>query len=739
MNRSWFYRMLFSYIPVFFIVTAFLFFIFIQTLNRQNKVETVKANDFIAQQALMLIDNSLKSIDEKTTFEIIRNQNLMKFFSGTTRSDLYLEVQIMNAIHDLSITNPLISSIYLVRFNDQTVMSQSTSYPMDQFMDNPFIQTNRNILNSIWTDRRAFREFSSEKNSNVVTLIRRFPVFTQDKGMIVINVKIDALKSMISRLYNPDITFMKVTDRQGASLLEDNDDKVSESKTEVLARYKSDYTGWRIETGINQAGAAGFIMSLYNIWFTLGILAVLGAVAWMIYITRKNYMPIEMIVSRLQMYSDHKYRVTADKGHQNEFAFIDSTLENMIEQSNNLERQFAEDLSVKKKFFLYELLEGTRQIRLDEWGAQAEKFGMSTMFGVQVVFIIEIDKYEAFCKEYSSRDQNVFKFVLSNVVHEMVGLESNSIWNLWTASNQLTGIVHRQQGETDGHNDAASTFEKIRIWVEENLKFTVTIGVGDVVEHPDNLRDSYKEALEALQFKTVKGANCTIYHNQLQSKGNLHDHLQFIHSLSTAYVLSQGEWKLHLRDMFREISHSHLSKADIVNLLISLIFYLNRSISSMGAEYQEIWKSDVMPQLYKDLHSFETLAEIEALYSSQLEHFSVRIEALRESRSQHHLIKEVRAYIENHFNNPDLSLDFLSDAFGMNGKYFSKLFKEEFGVKFVDFLIDLRIQHAKQLLSKTSYSVQEIAEKVGYTSSISFIRSFKKITGVPPGDYRRDK
>ncbi|GGD84690.1 helix-turn-helix domain-containing protein [Paenibacillus nasutitermitis] len=735
MNRSWFYRMLFSYIPVFFIVTAFLFFIFIQTLNRQNRMETEKANDFIAQQALILMDSSLKSIDEKTTFEIMRNPSLKGFFSTSPSTDLYSEVQVMNAIHDLSITNPLISSVYLVRFNDEMVLSQSTSYNLKQFMDHSFIQSNRSIRNSVWTDRRGFREFPSEKEASVVTLIRRYPVFAQDKGMIVINVKIDALKAMISRLYNPKITFMMVTDRQGVSLLDDQGE-AADGKAEVLARYQSDYTGWKYETGINQGGAAGFIMSLYNIWFTLGILAVIGAIAWMIYITRKNYRPIELIVSRLQLVASH--RLSTDKGHRNEFAFIDSALENMIQQSHNLERQFAEDLSVKKKYFLYELLEGTRQVRLDEWAAQVEKFGISPLFGVQAVFIIEIDKYDQFAKAYSPRDQDIFKFVLSNVIHETVGLDSGSIWNLWTASNQLTGIVNFQQAEIDGASVPVSTFEKIRSWVAENLNFTVTIGVGDVVEHPDNLRDSYKEALEALQFKTVHGANRTIYHNQLQSKGNLHDHMQVVQSISSLY-LSQGEWSSQLSDLFRAVAESHLPKADIINLLNSLLFYLNRNISAMGTEYQDLWKAEVMPGLHEGLQSFETLEEIQTLWSGRLEQFALRIETLRESSSQHHLVKEVRAYLENHFHNPDLSLDFLSHTFGMNGKYLSKLFKEEFGVKFVDFLIDLRIRHARQLLTETSHSVQEIAEKVGYTSSISFIRSFKKLTGMPPGDYRKEK
>ena len=87
---------------------------------------------------------------------------------------------------------------------------------------------------------------------------------------------------------------------------------------------------------------------------------------------------------------------------------------------------------------------------------------------------------------------------------------------------------------------------------------------------------------------------------------------------------------------------------------------------------------------------------------------------------------------------PNLSLDSLSDRFGLNGKYLSKLFKEEFGMKFIDYVIGLRMEHAKSLLSDTDMPVQEIAEKLGYTSAIAFARTFRRAVGSSPSDYRKN-
>lgn len=58
-------------------------------------------------------------------------------------------------------------------------------------------------------------------------------------------------------------------------------------------------------------------------------------------------------------------------------------------------------------------------------------------------------------------------------------------------------------------------------------------------------------------------------------------------------------------------------------------------------------------------------------------------------------------------------------------------------MKFVDFLVKLRVEKACRLLSASDMAVQDIALQVGYANAISFGRVFKRIMGVTPGDYRK--
>ncbi|MNW22203.1 HTH-type transcriptional regulator YesS [compost metagenome] len=58
-------------------------------------------------------------------------------------------------------------------------------------------------------------------------------------------------------------------------------------------------------------------------------------------------------------------------------------------------------------------------------------------------------------------------------------------------------------------------------------------------------------------------------------------------------------------------------------------------------------------------------------------------------------------------------------------------------MKFVDFLAELRVRKAKELLDNTQDSIQDIALQIGYANAITFGRVFKRVTGMTPGDHRK--
>lgn len=117
---------------------------------------------------------------------------------------------------------------------------------------------------------------------------------------------------------------------------------------------------------------------------------------------------------------------------------------------------------------------------------------------------------------------------------------------------------------------------------------------------------------------------------------------------------------------------------------------------------------------------------------------SRELQRLRDERSLREMrpITEAKRYMQQHYREA-LRLEDVSSAVGFNATYFSTLFKKETGQNFMDYLTELRISKAKELLCGDTLSVQDVAEMVGYSDLKYFSRLFKKATGVSPSDYKK--
>lgn len=99
-------------------------------------------------------------------------------------------------------------------------------------------------------------------------------------------------------------------------------------------------------------------------------------------------------------------------------------------------------------------------------------------------------------------------------------------------------------------------------------------------------------------------------------------------------------------------------------------------------------------------------------------------------------IREARRYIQVNFGGP-LNLEAVSQAVGFNPTYFSELFKKETGMNFLEYLTDVRVREAKRLLADPVKTIADIAEAVGYSDVKHFSKTFSRITGIQPSQYRK--
>ena len=98
-------------------------------------------------------------------------------------------------------------------------------------------------------------------------------------------------------------------------------------------------------------------------------------------------------------------------------------------------------------------------------------------------------------------------------------------------------------------------------------------------------------------------------------------------------------------------------------------------------------------------------------------------------------MEKAKDYIRQNFQK-DLTLDEVSKIVDISPYYFSKLFKQETGENFIEYLTKIRMKHAEKLLLDPSYSIKEICVMSGYGDPNYFSRIFKKYEGVTPSEYR---
>jgi two-component system response regulator YesN len=82
-------------------------------------------------------------------------------------------------------------------------------------------------------------------------------------------------------------------------------------------------------------------------------------------------------------------------------------------------------------------------------------------------------------------------------------------------------------------------------------------------------------------------------------------------------------------------------------------------------------------------------------------------------------------------------LEEVSNEVGFNPTYFSSLFKKETGYTFLEYLSEIRMNRAKELLKETNFSIAVICEEVGYSDLKHFTKMFIKHTNLKPNEYRK--
>ncbi len=267
------------------------------------------------------------------------------------------------------------------------------------------------------------------------------------------------------------------------------------------------------------------------------------------------------------------------------------------------------------------------------------------------------------------------------------------------------------------------------------------VGIG-AIRPTVNILESYKEAVRAVSeskqtvthIKDLTGMQKEVKAYPIEVEKLM---LKNLRNHSTSAMMSEANI---LYDWIVERYKSH--EEEIKNKLWEIIIIAKREVigeRGISCRQETEWEEAVKVIDEINIEGIRQASIGQELRRSFIQILTTLSEQMLKYKEdgESQIIREAKAYIETHVYK-DISLDLVAKQINISPYYFSKIFKEETGKNFIDYITDIRIEKAKQLLKDKALSIKEICIGVGYKDPNYFSRLFKKSVGFTPTEYREE-
>jgi two-component system response regulator YesN len=261
-------------------------------------------------------------------------------------------------------------------------------------------------------------------------------------------------------------------------------------------------------------------------------------------------------------------------------------------------------------------------------------------------------------------------------------------------------------------------------------RYRLNIGVGAAKERIADINQSFVDALMHIQnpvHASLPGLTQSIERRDL---------LRLDKTAVENYLRCgvKDDFDIFFDAYLRPLGDTALRSTLIKNyIFMDVILATARMVNELGGEIDQ-----VVPELNSIDTILADIKSVEQLREQAHKIFAAGL-AFRDSQPNHQhvqLIRQAKEYIERHYANPDLSLNDIAAQANLSPSHFSAVFSQETCQTFKEYLTEVRITKAKELLRMTTLRSSDIAYQVGYNDPHYFSSVFKKNTGLSPIEFR---
>ncbi|MCY9667206.1 helix-turn-helix domain-containing protein [Paenibacillus alginolyticus] len=449
--------------------------------------------------------------------------------------------------------------------------------------------------------------------------------------------------------------------------------------------------------------------------------------------SRRIYSPISRLVSLL---TGNSAAIALGKEQNDDFKLIEKEWLHLTRESHMLQSKLEQQLPHLKEGFLLQLVQGY----LYSYSEQAlqermRNFGWSVGSHHYEVLHIQLSGFENLEGRFSLDDEGLVTFVAANITKELASgrFEQAEVLNFHDLS---VGLLIMVPEETEQREAIRAFSQELIEAIHHVLKMSVTITIGSPALSIVHVPSRFEEAMQASSQRRFENRNLIIDLECQDDYDKEHNEIHYPFALEREILQSirtgqKDESKQLIQAFLEELLERGAKMIDIHQGMLQLLGSILHAIRLSGMDPNRIFKN---VNLYEQLVQFgEPQKIIVWIQDKVVGSFMQELES-RSDVQVKRTVETAMIYLQNNYMN-EISLDSCAMYTGMNTVALSKAFKQVTGKNFIDYLTELRIEKAKELLRDTDMKINDVAEKSGYQPSY-FNRIFKKQEGVTPSQYR---
>ncbi|TYP69867.1 AraC family transcriptional regulator [Paenibacillus methanolicus] len=766
-NRSVFLTWMLSYVSVLLVPILISGVIYGATLNVV-KAEMNRANQSILQQMEQAIDSQFKGI-ESLSLEVSLNRRIaafMKADAALSDSDHYEIYQIANDLRVYEMANDFLEGIYVYYINSDTVISSNNRMDSEglydhirleehmplrsfrEYLDQWYIKGYRSVVVSEQNEWRPTVMYAQNVTSSIMNQRGAVLLFMIDRDKLLAQASVPEEGTI--HILNEDNRFIASTDESLAEPAVQYGDMPEQSGQleidaggrRLVASYAtSSITGWKYVMTL----PADVYHRKMNVVEQLTIASILlcllvggGVTYWLL---KRNYLPIHALIQSLSF----KAGVTFDRG-SNEYSFLEQALSSTFHEKEELHNKLNQHNNTLRSYFLQRLLKG----QLDSHIPLRESFSAYDLRFPQDGFSVILLRIEHFGKFHRTDEDQVpnkrlLQFLIANVALEVARKSAHAY--AVELDRELLGCIvnHRLASPAEQRAELARIAEETMSFISDyaHVQLTAAISAQQVGEY--GIFQAFQEAVEAMEYRIVAGSGGMIHYGDLsggEGKGAAPGGYFYPLQAEQQLIIMVREGQLDKAKAFvgEIIQKNVTSEPFSLHTAKCLMFDLMATLQKAIGEIRIVGKPDVPDgvRAIERLVQCQTVGEMRGQLYDMVELLCGYVNDNR-LYSSNPLIDKVMKYVNDYYQDENLNISTIGEAFSMAPSYISKLFKEFAGESLLDYINKTRLEKAKLLLSGEKYTVGEISLMVGYHDVNTFHRIFKKFEGITPGRYREVK